>query len=185
MVANLIAAYSESMQAPERLPPDPCRDSDYMRQALALGRHGLAHGMFPIAAVIISRSGVLLGKGTNEEQLTGNPLDHAEMVALREAYRRSVSREALWDAVIYTTCEPCPMCLGAIYWAGLSRIVYANSTEDTASVGFDDSHIYRDLSQPREQRNVPLTQVLQAEGMAILKEWRAHDGHATQSTVSR
>ena len=106
----------------------------------------------------------------NQVTSTNDPTAHAEMLAIRQACRKLGDFE-LKDCELYTSCEPCPMCLGAIYWARIAKIYFANTAEDAASIGFDDSFIYRELKETRSQRRIPAIQMMREEALAGFRAW--------------
>lgn len=124
----------------------------------------------PFAAVI-ARGDEVVAKGVNMVTATNDPTAHAEVVAIREACR-VLGGFQLPGCAIYTTCEPCPMCLGAIYWARLDRIFYGNTREDAARAGFDDSLIYREIGLPIEERHIPMHPCLREEALASFQAWQ-------------
>ncbi|MGA7421119.1 MAG: nucleoside deaminase [Candidatus Sulfotelmatobacter sp.] len=123
----------------------------------------------PFGAVVV-KDGSIIAEGANQVTATNDPTAHAEMVAIREACRKLGAFE-LEACEIYTSCEPCPMCLGAIYWARLSRVYFANADADASRVGFDDSLIYRELALPYSQRKIPMIQMMREEALAAFREW--------------
>jgi tRNA(Arg) A34 adenosine deaminase TadA len=123
----------------------------------------------PFGAVVV-KGNAILGEGANQVTSTNDPTAHAEVLAIRDACRKLGVFE-LAGCEIYSSCEPCPMCLGAIYWARLSRIYYANADEDASRIGFDDSLIYRELSQPRSQRKIPMVRMMRTEALAAFRAW--------------
>lgn len=123
----------------------------------------------PFGAVIV-REGAIVAEGTNRVTSTNDPTAHAEILAIRQACEKLGAFE-LKDCEIYTSCEPCPMCLGAIYWARLARIYFANAAEDAARIGFDDSFIYSELKQPHSQRRIPTIQMMHEEALAGFQAW--------------
>ena len=125
----------------------------------------------PFGAVVV-KNGAIIGEGTNQVTSTNDPTAHAEMLAIREACKR-LGAFSLESCEIYTSCEPCPMCLGAIYWAHLARIYFANGAEDASKIGFDDSLIYREIAQPQSQRKIPMIQLMRDEALAAFREWQA------------
>jgi tRNA(Arg) A34 adenosine deaminase TadA len=125
----------------------------------------------PFGAVVV-KNGAIIGEGTNQVTSTNDPTAHAEMLAIREACKR-LGAFSLESCEIYTSCEPCPMCLGAIYWAHLARIYFANGAEDASKIGFDDSLIYREIAQPQSQRKIPMIQVMRDEALAAFRAWQA------------
>ncbi|MGB6841317.1 MAG: nucleoside deaminase [Candidatus Sulfotelmatobacter sp.] len=124
----------------------------------------------PFGAVVV-KDGSIIAEGANQVTATNDPTAHAEMVAIREACRKLGAFE-LKACEIYTSCEPCPMCLGAIYWARLSRVYFANADADASRVGFDDSLIYRELALPYSQRKIPMIQMMREEALAAFRAWQ-------------
>ena len=148
-----------------------------MRRAIALGRRGLRRGDGgPFGAVVVRR-GVVVGEGWNRVLGRRDPTAHGEIVAIRAASRRLRSF-SLSGCDLYTTGEPCPMCLGAIYWARLDRIFFGFTVEDAARIGFDDRLIYRQLARPAARRTIPAAQLLGAEARALAREYGAHPRRA-------
>lgn len=146
------------------------QDERFMRMAIELARRGMTNNQGgPFGAVIV-KNGEVIGQGYNQVTSSNDPTAHAEVVAIREACRHLVDFQ-LADCVLYTSCEPCPMCLGAIYWARPDRVVFAAGRKDAAKAGFDDDHIYRELQVPLEERNLPIDQVLAEEGRRLFTEW--------------
>jgi guanine deaminase len=143
---------------------------DFMRQAIALALENVRNGGGPFAAVIV-KNGALIATGANRVTASNDPTAHAEVVAIREACKRLESFQ-LDHCELFTTCEPCPMCLGAIYWARPSKVFYAASAADAAAVGFDDAFIYRELSAPHRDRRIPMEQLLRDEASAIFQAWQ-------------
>jgi tRNA(Arg) A34 adenosine deaminase TadA len=123
----------------------------------------------PFGAVVV-KDGNIIAEGANQVTSTNDPTAHAEMVAIREACGKLGAFE-LEACEIYTSCEPCPMCLGAIYWARLSRVYFANADADASRVGFDDSLIYRELALPYSQRKIPMVQLMREEALAAFRAW--------------
>jgi len=123
----------------------------------------------PFGAVIV-RNGEIIAEGVNRVTSSNDPTAHAEVVAIRQACTKLGTFE-LKDCELYTSCEPCPMCLGAIYWARLSRIYYANTAADAAAIGFDDSFIYSELQVIPTERRVPAQQMMHEEALAAFRAW--------------
>lgn len=123
----------------------------------------------PFGAVVV-KDGNIVAEGANQVTFTNDPTAHAEVLAIRDACKKIGSFD-LAGCEIYTSCEPCPMCLGAIYWARLSRVYFANSGADASKIGFDDSLIYRELTQPRSQRKIPIIQMMREEALAAFRAW--------------
>lgn len=143
---------------------------EFMRAAIALAKKGMTHNEGgPFGAVIV-KEGKIVGRGNNKVTSSNDPTAHAEVVAIRDACKNLGSYQ-LDGCVIYTSCEPCPMCLGAIYWARPDQIFYACSREDAANINFDDAFIYDEIPLPINERKIAMEQVLQAEGQAVFKEW--------------
>jgi guanine deaminase len=139
------------------------RAIDLSIESVQSGRGG------PFGAVIV-RDGRIIAEGANEVTRTNDPTAHAEVLAIRRACEKLGSFE-LKDSELYTSCEPCPMCLGAIYWARLSRIYFASTAEDAAKAGFDDSFIYSELKQPHSGRHIPTIQMMREEALAGFRAW--------------
>lgn len=142
----------------------------FMARAIQLSIDGLHSGRGgPFGAVIV-RNGEIVAEGVNQVTSSNDPTAHAEICAIRLACAKLGVFE-LKDCELYTSCEPCPMCLGAIYWARLARIYYANTHEDAAKIGFDDSFIYRELQLPHSQRRIPTVQLMREEALAGFRAW--------------
>lgn len=125
----------------------------------------------PFGAVVV-RKGKIVGRGWNRVTSTNDPTAHAEVTAIREACRRLKTYQ-LADCELYTSCEPCPMCLSAIYWARLKRVYYANTRQDAARIQFDDVMIYREVSRPISKRLIPMKQLLREEALMAFEEWES------------
>lgn len=148
------------------------QDDFFLRQAIQLAREGMTTDQGgPFGAVIV-RNGEVVGKGCNMVTSTNDPTAHAEVVAIRDACQ-NLGTFQLDGCTLYASCEPCPMCLGAIYWARPSRVVYAAQHADAANAGFDDQFIYEEIDKPREQRHIPMHQCLRDEANAVFTEWIA------------
>ena len=150
-------------------------DDAFMRRAIALADASvetLEGG--PFGAVIV-RDGRIVGEGANRVTTDHDPTAHAEVVAIRHACR-TLSTFSLEGCVIYTSCEPCPMCLAAIYWARLSGIVYGNTRQDAARIGFDDDLIYREVARAMAQRSIPARRQLAGEAMTTFDAWLRQEG---------
>ncbi len=145
-------------------------DLAFLREAIALARAGAASGVGgPFGAVIVL-DGRIVGRGQNRVTSTNDPTAHAEVVALRAACA-ALGRFHLSDATLYASCEPCPMCLAAAYWAHIERIVFACTRDDAAAIGFDDAYVYRELVAPPAARRVPEIPLLRDEGLVVFREW--------------
>jgi tRNA(Arg) A34 adenosine deaminase TadA len=143
---------------------------EFMRRAIALALENVRCGGGPFAAVIV-RDGKILAEGANRVTQTNDPTAHAEIVAIREACR-VLKDFQLAGCDLYTTCEPCPMCLGAIYWARPARVFYASTAADAAAAGFDDAFIYEELKKAATHRRFPMSQLLREEALAVFAAWR-------------
>ena len=128
-------------------------DTQYLRLAAQLAEESVAQGGGPFGAVIV-RDGKVLATGQNRVTLHNDPTAHAEVSAIREACAR-LSTFSLRGATIYSSCEPCPMCLSALYWAGIDKIIYGNTQEDADRINFSDQFIYHELALPQADRSIP------------------------------
>ena len=144
-------------------------DKDFMRQAIALAVDNVENGGGPFGAVIV-KDGKVIATGTNRVTPNNDPTAHAEVCAIRAACAK-LGTFNLSGCVLYTSCEPCPMCLGAIYWAHIDKIYYGANQHDAAAVDFDDSFIYRELELKPEQRHKPIENILHDEALAPFKAW--------------
>ncbi len=142
-----------------------------MRRAFALALENVQSGRGGPFAALVVRDGKIMAEGANRVTSTNDPTAHAEIVAIREACRALGSFQ-LEGCAIYTTCEPCPMCLGAIYWARPARVYFACTARDAAAAGFDDGFIYDELKRPSSQRRIPVTQLLRDESLAVFEAWK-------------
>jgi len=141
-----------------------------MRRAIALSAEKMRAGLGGPFGAIIARNGEVIAEGHNQVTSSNDPTAHAEVIAIRAACRQLTSF-SLQGCEMYTSCEPCPMCLGAIYWARLDRVYYANTRADAATIGFDDDHIYREFDKPIDGRTVPFIQLGSEEARQIFQEW--------------
>jgi tRNA(Arg) A34 adenosine deaminase TadA len=145
-------------------------EADHMRRAIALSLEMMRSGRGgPFGAVIV-KEGKIIAEGYNQVTSTNDPTAHGEVVAIRLACT-ALRTFDLTGAEIYTSCEPCPMCLSAIYWARISRIYFANSREDAAKIGFRDDFLYQEIPLPLDQRAIPTLRLLPEEGWAAFAEW--------------
>jgi tRNA(Arg) A34 adenosine deaminase TadA len=125
----------------------------------------------PFGAIVVKGNKVV-GRGFNRVTSSNDPTAHAEIVAIRDACRRLKTFE-LSGCDLYTSCEPCPMCLSAMYWARLERVFYGNTRKDAARIAFDDDFIYREVALPIRRRSLPMKQLLREEAIAAFQEWEA------------
>jgi tRNA(Arg) A34 adenosine deaminase TadA len=145
--------------------------NDFMRRAIALSIEQVRAGGGPFGAVIV-KDGMIVAEGANQVTTGLDPTAHAEIVAIRAA-AQALGQFSLAGCEIYTSCEPCPMCLAAIYWARLDRIHYGNTRHDAALIGFDDEFLYREIPLPPEARSRPTRQILADEAAIAFEAWVA------------
>lgn len=145
-------------------------DSKFMQEAIDLAIDGVHKNEGgPFGAVVV-RNGEIVGRGNNRVTSSNDPTAHAEVNAIREACKNLNSFQ-LDDCVLYTSCEPCPMCLGAIYWARPKKVYFACSREDAAAIKFDDDFIYKEISMPVESRSISTVQMMRDEALTAFKAW--------------
>jgi guanine deaminase len=145
--------------------------AEFMRRAIALALENIRNGGGPFGAVVV-KDGNVVAEGANRVTVNHDPTAHAEVVAIRAACAELDSFE-LKGCELYASCEPCPMCLGAIYWARLSRVYFAGTAEDAAAAGFDDAFIYREMAIPHEQRRLAMSGLLREDGKRVFRAWAA------------
>lgn len=141
-----------------------------MQRAIELARNGMDNNAGGPFGCVVAKDGQIIAEGNNRVTSTNDPTAHAEVVAIREACK-SLNTFQLDGCSVYTSCEPCPMCLGAIYWARPEKVFFACTREDAASVGFDDELIYNELALPNDERQRVMTNLLRDEGIALFKAW--------------
>lgn len=144
----------------------------FMRRAIELARQGVENDLGGPFGCVIVRDGEVVGEGCNEVTSTNDPTAHAEITAIRAACRKLNSYQ-LTGCTVYTSCEPCPMCLGAIYWARPSAIYFAGTREDAAAAGFDDELFYDEMDRPNDERQLKLQPMLRSEVQAVFEQWVA------------
>jgi guanine deaminase len=143
----------------------------FMREAIEEGRKGMLAGEGgPFGAVIV-KNGQIIGRGHNQVFALQDPTAHAEVQAIRNACK-NLGDFQLTDCELYSSCEPCPMCLGAIYWARPAKLFFACSREDAAAANFDDEFIYQELAQPLNQRKIPTEILLRDEALELFNIWK-------------
>ena len=143
----------------------------FMREAIRLSVNKMRAGQGgPFGAVVV-RGGRIVGRGWNQVTSSNDPTAHAEVVAIRAACKRLKTFQ-LTDCDLYTSCEPCPMCLSAIYWARFRKVFYANTRQDAAGINFDDDFIYREVALPLNKRSLKMKQILHKEAFAAFEEWQ-------------
>ncbi len=147
------------------------RDSYFMQKAIDLAKKGIeTNSGGPFGAVIV-KDDKIIGKGFNQVTSTNDPTAHAEIVAIKEACKRLNSFQ-LDDCVIYTSCEPCPMCLGAIYWARPKKVYFACKRDDAANIDFDDQFIYDEIKKQIGDRHIEFSCIMREEAMKVFKAWQ-------------
>lgn len=143
-----------------------------MHEAIALSFQAIRSGAgCPFGAIIV-KEGEIIARGMNKVNLDNDPTAHAEMVAIREACQHLQSPDLL-DCELYTSCEPCPMCLGAIYWSGIKKIYFANTKNDAANAGFDDAFIYEELKLEHSSRKYASEQLCREDALKAFEEWKS------------
>lgn len=145
-------------------------DRELMQIAIRLSEDNVQNGGGPFGAVI-AKDGEVVATGVNRVTANNDPTAHAEVSAIREACRKQKSFK-LDGCVVYSSCEPCPMCLSALYWAGISKIYYANTKDDAKAIDFDDSFLYDELKLERSERSIPVEQLMHQEALHAFALWR-------------
>jgi guanine deaminase len=145
-------------------------DEQFMQAAIQLAIKGVEAGHGGPFGALVVKDGRIIGRGHNRVLIDRDPTAHAEIVAIRDACRM-LGHFQLDGCTIYTSCEPCPMCLGAIYWARPTRIVFACGREDAARIGFDDAFIYAELAHHPGQRHIPTEQMLRDQALQAMRAW--------------
>ncbi|EMR03192.1 nucleoside deaminase [Cesiribacter andamanensis] len=144
---------------------------EFMREAIRLSIVNVESGKGGPFGAIVVKDGRIIARGTNQVTALHDPTAHAEVIAIRNACRELESFQ-LEGCELYTSCEPCPMCLGAIYWARPAKVYFANTQRDAAAIGFDDQHIYEELALPHNQRRLPQEQLLADEALEAFALWQ-------------
>lgn len=148
--------------------------NDFMKRAIELSLNNVASGNGgPFGAVIV-QDGKIVGEGWNQVTACNDPTAHAEVEAIRNACKY-ISNFDLSGAEIYTSCEPCPMCLAAIYWARISKIYFANTKKDAAQIAFDDDFIYSEIPKKNDERKIPMEQIMRLEAQKAFSAWQAKE----------
>ena len=145
------------------------QDKIFMREAIRLADESVKNGGGPFGAVIV-KDGEIVAGASNSVTIDNDPTAHAEVNAIRKACKKLGTFD-LTGCVVYTSCEPCPLCLGALYWAHIEKIYYGNSKKDAADINFDDDFIYAELAKPYRQRNIPMIHLLGDEAISTFKKW--------------
>lgn len=142
----------------------------FMKEAIKLSIDNIKKGGGPFGAVI-EKDGKIISTGTNHVTRQNDPTAHAEILAIREAAKKLKTFD-LSGCTIYSSCEPCPMCLGAIYWAHIDKIYFGNTKYDARKIGFDDSFIYEEIEKPIQKRKINTSQLLPEEALKAFNEWK-------------
>ena len=154
------------------------KHAQFMQEAIRLSRiHMIKGAGGPFGAVIVKK-GRIIGRGWNQVTSSNDPTAHAEVMAIRDACKKMNDFD-LAGAVIYTSCEPCPMCLAALYWARISKIYYGNNRKDAAKIQFDDEFLYKELAKPLSRRLVPLQQIQRKQALQVFKIWNSKQDKLT------
>ncbi|HEY5406357.1 MAG TPA: nucleoside deaminase [Ginsengibacter sp.] len=146
------------------------REEKFMMEAITLSKKAIENNEGGPFGCIVVKNDKIIGRGNNKVIIENDPTAHAEVMAIRDACK-NLGTFQLDDCEIYTSCEPCPMCLGAIYWARPKVIYYANTRNDAASVGFDDSMIYDEIKCDNEERKIPLINLCRNDALTVFKSW--------------
>jgi len=146
-------------------------DRKFLLEAIALAKEGVEKGAGGPFGCVIVKDGMIVGKGHNQVTSTNDPTAHAEVMAIRDACAK-LGAYQLTGCDLYTSCEPCPMCLGAIYWARPRRVIYACTRDEAANAGFDDAVIYREINIPADKRKIPFDQQYLSEAVALFDLWK-------------
>lgn len=150
-------------------------EQKFLLRAIELSRKGMLQLEGGPFGCVIVRDGVIVGEGYNEVTATNDPTAHAEVTAIRKACR-NLGTYQLTGCDIYTSCEPCPMCLGAIYWARPRRVIYANTKEQAAAIAFDDQFIYQEMERQHLDRSIPFIHHPLPEAAAVFEDWKHLEG---------
>ncbi|MFM2135548.1 MAG: hypothetical protein RL021_948 [Bacteroidota bacterium] len=143
-----------------------------MKEAIRLAKKGLDSDAGGPFGCVVVKDGIIVGKGCNSVTSTNDPTAHAEVVAIRDACR-NLNTYQLEGCEVYTNCEPCPMCLGAIYWARPAKVFFANTRHQAAAAGFDDAFIYEEIVIDPSARKIPMLHVPDEEAMQVFRDWVA------------
>jgi guanine deaminase len=147
----------------------------YLQKAVDLSRQGMDGGKGGPFGCLIVKEGIVVAEGCNQVTSDQDPTAHAEVVAIRNACRK-LGTFLLTGCLVFCSCEPCPMCLGAIYWARPSGVYYATTKEDAAGAGFDDDFIYREIALAGPQRSIPFVHIPLEEGKQVFEDWKTKEG---------
>jgi tRNA(Arg) A34 adenosine deaminase TadA len=145
-------------------------DKKFMQRAIQLAEQGMDSNSGGPFGCVVAKDGEIIGEGCNRVTSTNDPTAHAEIVAIRAACQ-DLGAFQLDGCVIYTSCEPCPMCLGAIYWARPERVYFACTREDAADIGFDDDFIYEELEKSNSERHLQIVNLMRDEALTVFQKW--------------
>ena len=149
----------------------------FLERAIDLARNGMQSGNGGPFGCVIVKGDTIVSEGCNMVTSSNDPTAHAEVVAIREACKTLGSYQ-LSDCEIYSSCEPCPMCLGAIYWARPKRVIFANTRQEAAAIGFDDDFIYNEINTPQTERKIPFEHIPHPKAKEVFEEWKKWEGKA-------
>lgn len=150
------------------------REEKFMNEAITLSQNGVRNNEGGPFGCVIVKDDVIIGRGNNKVTSSNDPTAHAEVVAIRDACK-NLGTFQLEGCEVFTSCEPCPMCLGAIYWARPKAVYFANTREDAASIGFDDSMIYEELGIDLDKRKIPIINIGREDALKVFEEWQKKD----------
>ncbi len=147
------------------------REEKFMQEAIDLSKQGMANNEGGPFGCVIVKGDEIVGRGNNKVSSANDPTAHAEVTAIRDACK-NLGTFQLTGCEIYTSCEPCPMCLGAIYWARPKLVYYANNRQDAADIGFDDSMIYEEMTVSIEDRKIPILSLGREKAIKVFQQWK-------------
>jgi tRNA(Arg) A34 adenosine deaminase TadA len=150
-------------------------DNAFMARAIQLAVENVRSGHGGPFGCVVVKDGNIVAEGANQVTATNDPTAHAEVLAIRLACQK-LGHFELRGCELYTSCEPCPMCLSAIYWARIDKVYFGSLAEDAARIGFDDSTIYREIAQPHSQRKIPMIQMMREEALMAFRAWKENPG---------
>ena len=150
------------------------KDEYFMKEACDLATNSIKIGGGPFGCIITDSSMNIIGRGHNRVTIDNDPTLHAEMVAIKDACRNENTFN-LSDCRLYTSCEPCPMCLSAIYWSRINTVFYGNTRVDASNIGFDDSFIYEEVNKPMEERSIQMKQIDSKYAKNSFTVWQTHE----------
>ncbi len=150
------------------------REEKFMQEAIALSKNGMSNNEGGPFGCVIVKGDEIVGRGNNKVSSSNDPTAHAEVTAIRNACK-NLGTFQLTDCEVYTSCEPCPMCLGAIYWARPKVVYFANNRLDAADIGFDDSMIYEEMNVAIEDRKIPILPLGREQALKVFQEWKDKD----------